>query len=100
MWIGNLHKEKYRNTNWAGGTGKGASLTVSATPPAVGEREGKEKRDALDLNPLGDVQSSDGGREPWVPKGALSKAVSHQTLKSTSRASVTHHKLCSTFLEI
>lgn len=61
-----------RNANWAASTGKEASLAgLCHLHLAVGKREGKEKHDTLDLKPLGDVQSSDGGKEVWVPKGGI-----------------------------
>lgn len=61
-----------RNTNWAARTGEEASLAgLCRLHLAVGRREGTEKHDTWDVNPLGEVQSSDGGKELWVPKGGI-----------------------------
>ena len=48
----------------------------------VGMREDKGKHKVLYLNPLQDLQSSDGGKNFGCQREALSQDVSHQTLNS------------------
>lgn len=82
MWMGNLHKDKSKLGSEHGERCQPHRSLYSRLPPppGLGRRQDRGRHKALYVNPIQDLQSSDGGKNFGCQWEALSKDVSHQTL--------------------